>query len=204
MRLLIFIFGCLIANLARAASFDLECHLTNSGAELVFEKKSRIFVPDSENCDFTFEAINNIDGMGGVGIVVGPNNHDLGLNAKNSIFLKQKNNDQFIFSGSIPVDAKLISPGKYESIIQEGGGIYLNYYLIMDGRISISSKSKTLLIDGKYCINKNKVENFSNIDSNAKCAKKIHATFKNPICVKTINNADEIVAPSYCSELLGN
>lgn len=198
-RIFIVALTLLLANFANAASI-IKCESIKSQVQLSDGKGLQLPLPDKSDCNFSFNVVENIDGKNNFGIFVGPSRNNFGANAQNDIYIKSSANGHLELAGSIPVGAEETLKGKYKYINQEGGARYLSFYSIKK-TIVTSKSTKALLIDGKYCIDRNILRNIS--DNPAKpCKMKINATFKTPICLRLFGDAAKTVALNYCSELL--
>lgn len=199
MKLFISLCVLFFVNDIYAKSF--ECHSLNSGVELKIEETYEIAIRDRIGCDFDVGVVKNIDNKNSTGVIIGPSSSELSSNAQNSIYIKQAGRKSFSFAGNLPVGAEKISKGKYKYIEQEGGGVYLTFYLIKDNRVVMSTESKTLLIDGRYCIDFGEIKNINDMKNDATCNKKVSASFQNSICIFTSKNRAKIMPTSNCFDL---
>ncbi len=163
--------------------YNIVCRLVSLGVQLIAEGGEPLFISGRTDCQFSYELIENIDGLNSTGIFIGPTESQLGSRAAYTVYIRSSESNSFELAGDLPVAANQIAKGRYQYVEQEGGGVYLSYYSVKDRKITLSPLSKALMIDGLYCIGHTKVSNMMSVEKKASCIKILRATFEKPICV---------------------
>jgi hypothetical protein len=201
MRFFIFLAALFVTNISLAEKNNIECRPAASGVELIAEGGMPLSIPGRTDCQFSYELIEDVDGLKSVGIFLGPTDSELGLRTAYTVYVKPTGSNGFELAGDIPVAANQIAKGRYQYVEQEGGGLYLSYYVIKDRKITLSPLSKALMIEGLYCISQARVTKMISVEKKASCIRKLRATFEKPICVLTADNVSRVVARSQCSDV---
>lgn len=121
-----------------------------------------------------------------------PGSEDLGLDAKNIIYLVASGSNEAKYIGNIPSSANELDDGRYRDIIQFGGSIYENVYIIENGRISIMSPSRELMFSGTHCVYPK--ENSNDCES-------MSGSFKKSLCLKNHGERKVVATAEECSGL---
>ncbi|MGY2293695.1 hypothetical protein ACW9H6_28480 [Pseudomonas sp. SDO528_S397] len=150
-----------------------------------------IYVKNTERgcgSEYSYEEL--LDEKKGGVITSFPTSDDLGLSAKNIIYLVAQDGDEAVYAGEVPASATKLKPGVYEDILQSGGSIYKSVYVLDKGKVSTLYPVKELIVADSQCVYEKK---------NGKVCRDITGSFNRPLCVLDYGERKVKVDIAECS-----
>ena len=190
-------FYCCVAW-SDALDSQLECKAGNDvPGELTLLLKDQVFTlkKSERGCESEYTYRDSSDKAKVSFIFSAPGSDDMGLNAQTMIYAVTPGNDEAKYIGSIPASAVGLEDGSYKDVQQVGGSIYESVYVVDGEKVSTISPGKELVISGVQCVYQEK-------DSNN--CKKMHGSFKNPLCVLNYGERKVIAKADDCAGMNDN
>ena len=127
-------------------------------------------------------------------ILVGPDTDELGINARNDIYLAPSDKSIAKKIGSIPVRADFVGGGTFRDIFQTGGSLFQTTYKIEGDQLTIPQPSYELVFSDSQCVYRSR--------TSSHCTTMI-GTYNNPICVWRDNHRQTLARKENCEALQG-
>lgn len=126
---------------------------------------------------------------------------ELGLRARNEVWRVNFDDPSQLRLGELPVSAEPVSPGVYQDLVQEGGSMFLQRYLVGAEAVVPADDSVELVFDGELCVDKPAAVFVRGI-GNGPCRQRQKLSMAKPACVQHRAGAASLVPAKACEPLM--
>ena len=126
---------------------------------------------------------------------------ELGLRARNQVLRASFDEMSWQPLGELPVSAERIAAQTYQDLVQEGGSLFLQRYVIGAEAITPAPDSLELVFDGELCLDKPAAVFVRGI-GNGVCRQRQKVSVAKPVCVSHRDGAASVVGLKSCEALV--